>query len=115
MNKPSPEALNLDPIPTQDMTQFETWWNQEGSSIRPLPCEDHEEFAKRVSRIAWENGAYVRQNTLVDAQVLHVTDADKSKRQSLMHLIPCCYHGVRCIFFWGIYEVQKAPDATSEM
>ncbi len=37
---------------------WETWWNNEGSGYRPRPNEDYEEFAMRVSRIAWANGAY---------------------------------------------------------
>jgi hypothetical protein len=39
------------------MTNFNTWWNNEGSGIRPLPDEDTEEFAKRITEIAWSNGA----------------------------------------------------------
>lgn len=41
------------------MTNFEKWWNEEGSAMRPMPTEDVEEFAKRVSQIAWLNGSYV--------------------------------------------------------
>jgi len=37
---------------------WETWWNNEGSGYRPRPDEDYEEFAMRISRIAWANGAY---------------------------------------------------------
>jgi hypothetical protein len=31
----------------------------EGSAMRPLPNEDMEEFAKRISEIAWSNGQYI--------------------------------------------------------
>ena len=41
------------------MTNFEKWWNEEGSAILPTRDEDYEEFAKRVSQIAWLNGGYV--------------------------------------------------------
>jgi hypothetical protein len=43
------------------MTDFATWWHTEGSGMRPLPNEDVEEFAKRVTEIAWSNGEYVEQ------------------------------------------------------
>ena len=35
------------------------WWYTEGSGIRPLPNEDIEEFAKRITEIAWSNGEFV--------------------------------------------------------
>jgi hypothetical protein len=38
------------------MNDFETWWYQEGSAFRPVD-EDIEEFAKRMCKIAWSNGA----------------------------------------------------------
>jgi hypothetical protein len=40
-------------------TKFATWWHTEGSGMRPLPNEDIEEFAKRVTDIAWSNGEEV--------------------------------------------------------
>jgi hypothetical protein len=40
----------------------EQWWNESGSAMRPLPNEDVEEFAKRITGIAWNNcAAAVRQ------------------------------------------------------
>lgn len=39
------------------MTDFATWWNESGSRMRPRPDEDVEEFAKRISGIAWNNCA----------------------------------------------------------
>ena len=44
-----------------DMTQeqaYATWWWEEGSGILPLPTEDMEEFAHRITQIAWSNAAY---------------------------------------------------------
>jgi len=38
---------------------WETWWNNEGSGMRPKPGEEIETFAKRMTRIAWANGAYI--------------------------------------------------------
>lgn len=35
------------------------WWYTEGSGMRPLPNEDIEEFAKRITEIAWSNGEFV--------------------------------------------------------
>ena len=36
------------------------WWDEEGSAERPLPNEDTEQFAGRITKIAWSNGAYKR-------------------------------------------------------
>jgi hypothetical protein len=46
------------------MTKFATWWNTEGSGMRPLPNEDIEEFTKRVTDIAWSNGEEVKREAL---------------------------------------------------
>jgi len=43
------------------------WWETEGSAMRPLPNEDIEEFAKRITAIAWSNGQYVERETFFDA------------------------------------------------
>ena len=40
------------------VSEFETWWHQEGS--RPPAAEhDFEEHCKRMCEIAWKNGAFV--------------------------------------------------------
>ena len=36
---------------------FETWWDQEGSGMPPLQNEEACEHVRRVSAIAWKNGA----------------------------------------------------------
>jgi hypothetical protein len=41
---------------------FKNWWWNEGSGLRPINDEDMEEFAHRISKIAWSNGAFVMQN-----------------------------------------------------
>lgn len=37
---------------------FETWWKQEGSGMRPANGEDQEQHVKRIAQIAWANGSY---------------------------------------------------------
>ena len=37
---------------------YKTWWHNEGSGIIPLPNEDMEEFAHRITEIAWSNSAF---------------------------------------------------------
>ena len=49
------------------MTKFATWWNTEGSGMRPLPNEDIEEFTKRVTDIAWSNGEEVEREACAKA------------------------------------------------
>ena len=43
------------------------WWDMEGSAMRPLPNEDMEEFAKRISEIAWSNGQYTEREACIHA------------------------------------------------
>ena len=50
----------------RDLTEFMTWWHDEGSAMRPLPNEDVEEHAKRIVRIAWLNGAFKARDNSVD-------------------------------------------------
>jgi hypothetical protein len=40
-------------------SRFRAWWHNEGSGLPPLPGMDHEEHVRRISEIAWANGAYV--------------------------------------------------------
>ena len=61
------------------MTQeqaYATWWWEEGSGILPLPTEDMEEFAHRITQIAWSNAAYKEREAC--AKVLE--DASKEGR-----------------------------------
>jgi hypothetical protein len=37
---------------------WQRWWDYEGSAMRPHPSEDTEQFAGRITKIAWLNGAY---------------------------------------------------------
>lgn len=38
---------------------WKIWWEREGSAMRPLEGEDIEEFARRITEIAWSNGEFV--------------------------------------------------------
>ena len=40
-------------INTKKQLSFDEWWNNEGSALRPLDCEDTEIHAYRISNIAW--------------------------------------------------------------
>lgn len=50
---------------TEQQTQlleeaFDRWWINDGCEMAPLPGHDHEAHARRIARIAWHNGAYVK-------------------------------------------------------
>jgi len=53
--QPEPEGLTDEEIEKS----FQLWWFNEGSGMRPSNGEDQEEHVRRVSQIAWSNGAYV--------------------------------------------------------
>lgn len=42
-------------------TEYETWWDNEGSGMYPKENEDLEAFANRITKIAWFNGECVEQ------------------------------------------------------
>ena len=64
-------ALIAQPVPAPDQPEpvgptdeelerrFRVWWHDEGSGMPPLKGMDHEEHVRRISQIAWHNGAYV--------------------------------------------------------
>jgi len=41
------------------MNAYQRWWDTEGSAMRPHDHEDLEEFARRITEIAWKNGRFV--------------------------------------------------------
>jgi hypothetical protein len=45
----------MPPSPEKD---YEIWWYNEGSGLFPFHNEDAEEHCRRVSKIAWLNGAF---------------------------------------------------------
>lgn len=46
------------------------WWWNEGSALRPQGNEDVEEFAHRITQIAWSNGAYKAVKQLTDEEII---------------------------------------------
>ena len=58
---------------TQDEA-YKAWWHNEGSGILPLPNEDMEEFAHRMTEIAWSNGAFKEREAC--ANICERTKAD---------------------------------------
>ena len=38
-------------------SNFDAWWDKEGSAIRPLEQETAEEHSKRITNAAWTYGA----------------------------------------------------------
>jgi hypothetical protein len=42
----------------QAKQDYQTWWDNEGSAMAPKENEDMEEFAHRITEIAWFNGIY---------------------------------------------------------
>ena len=45
---------------------YKAWWHNEGSGIIPLPNEDMEEFAHRITQIAWSNGEFKERDACAD-------------------------------------------------
>ena len=37
---------------------FDAWWNEEGHTIQPREQETAAEHLKRITNVAWTNGAY---------------------------------------------------------
>ena len=46
---------------------YKAWWHNEGSGIIPLLNEDMEEFAHRITQIAWSNGAFKEREKILFA------------------------------------------------
>lgn len=51
-------SLGWTPPTKESIHDFERWWYNEGSGIGIKEDEDIETFSKRVTKIAWNNGAY---------------------------------------------------------
>lgn len=45
-------------IITGNQEDFEIWWHNEGSGMQQIGEEDVEDFALRITGVAWSNGAY---------------------------------------------------------
>ena len=58
-----------------DSRAFDEWWHNEGSGVPPAPGEDSESHVRRLTRIAWHNGAFKareHQKTMNETQVATV-------------------------------------------
>jgi hypothetical protein len=55
---------------------FVNWWNNEGSALRPLDCEDMETHAYRISNIAWTtaNNDLIERMKLTFNNLLHAIE-----------------------------------------
>ena len=79
----------VEPVPEgstdeQIEKSFQLWWFNEGSGMRPSNGEDQEEHVRRVSQIAWSNGAHVARwgcpAVEPPAKPAHNTAQDSSQR-----------------------------------
>lgn len=61
--------------------EFDTWWEREGSSLKPAAGEDAEEHTKRVAAIAWSNGAYKSELTDALQAILNAVVFDDGKSE----------------------------------
>ena len=66
------------------MTPHEIWWKTEGSVMRPKPDEDIEEFAKRITHIAWSNGEYVERNDCADMVFRYISQTDNMEARGCL-------------------------------
>jgi len=62
---------------TKRYNDFDTWWNEIGSGIRPFEQEDKEEFTKRVAFLAWNET-----NTHSKSEFMRIAEQAKKKEDS---------------------------------
>lgn len=89
---------------------FDTWWHQEGSGIIPndIPNdkEDMEEFAKRIAKIAWSNGAYTEREAcakLCDEALLELKETVNQLKAS--------EYIAQCVVEGAIAQAEKLSKA----
>jgi hypothetical protein len=70
--------------------RFRVWWHDEGSLLPPLPGMDHEEHVRRISEIAWANGAYVARYGTPENEPVAPTDEELLKLLSRASGLPGC-------------------------
>ena len=68
--------------------RFRAWWYDEGSGLPPLPGMDHEEHTRRISEIAWANGAYVARYDTPANEPVAPTDEELLKLLSRVSGLP---------------------------
>ena len=56
---------------------WQRWWDYEGSAMRPHPSEDTEQFARRMTEIAWANGALVAERDALRKRVAELEALSK--------------------------------------
>lgn len=63
------KAIKLTEQPWTDDELFDRWWlNDRETWAKPLaPGEDHEEYARRISKLAWLTGAYFARYPVKDS------------------------------------------------
>ncbi len=61
---------------TKRYNDFDTWWKEIGSGIRPLEQEDKEEFTKRVAFLAWN-----KTNTHSESEFMRILEQAKKKEK----------------------------------
>ena len=67
---------------------YKAWWHNEGSGIIPLPNEDMEEFAHRMTQIAWSNGAFKEREECVELCLQHsMIQLDERVMRGIDHCI----------------------------
>ena len=85
------------------------WWDEEGSGIRPLPNEDAEQFARRMTEIAWSNGAFKR---LAEVENLRAElAAECANTASLLHTLALIREAGR----WQKEMLSELPSAVKAM
>ena len=72
LSQPEPVA----PTDEELSRRFRAWWYDEGSGLPPLPGMDHEEHTRRISEIAWANGAYVARYGTPENEPVAPTDEE---------------------------------------
>jgi hypothetical protein len=72
----------------QLLAAYRNWWHNEGSAMAPLLNEDRGEYVRRITEIAWLNGAYVQK---YKAEKNTVEDVDRE-----MQMIPASWRNRWC-------------------
>ena len=54
-------------------SQYQTWWDSEGCAMRPTDDENIEEFAHRITQIAWLNSTFKNNEKLQVLMGKHTT------------------------------------------
>lgn len=69
---------------------FDEWWYNEGSGMGPKPDEDRETHVKRVTEIAWSNGAYKMLEAVASGRACEDTMSNTTSQQKIAHAVEVC-------------------------